>query len=495
MFLSAIFVLLAAPVVGAEDTRPWEGLEFPPALRARLFNSASCGARAPTRQACLNAARRASVLNGHLLPDRLGVDLASWLLNTPAPTTMPAAYYWTQITNAYLRTFDPDAQILPETAIAARESGALEGYVGAGIDLRPSAEGWIVAHVNPDSPAARLGVLADDVLLGLAPDGFALEESRDRILADIQSRSRGPVGQPLAVRVRRGESVITFRFDRAHIPIAGPTAAALDLFAPASLLRVRSFQSLGTCSELSTLIEQERARGARHLVLDLRRNAGGELAMALCAAGLFVGERPVLGLVSAPYWLPPFTRSIRKADQTPLWLEGTMRAQTEAPLAILIDARTASAAEFVAGSLQELGRALVIGQRSAGKNSLQSRTWVSSGENRFALQATKAIFVYPSGRTAHGQGLDPDLRVAAPEPIARLGDTYNGAHARNWPATMHARGLAPSPEVERIQACVTPDRLAEARARSGSLDDAELTALIALECQSRLGVTIRPRRP
>jgi carboxyl-terminal processing protease len=146
----------------------------------------------------------------------------------------------------------------------------------------------------------------------------------------------------------------------------------------------------------ATAIQQPRG-----VVLDMRGNGGGLFRQAVMTADAFLSEGEIVSLRS------------RTAANGRTWQADPLEELAGVPMVVLIDGRSASAAELVAAALQENGRATVMGQRSFGKGSVQSI--VSLGAGKGALRLTTALYQGPSGRTVQRTGVGPDIElVAAP---------------------------------------------------------------------------------
>jgi carboxyl-terminal processing protease len=171
------------------------------------------------------------------------------------------------------------------------------------------------------------------------------------------------------------------------------------------VLRLASFTATST-SALQQAIEEASATATpRAVVLDVRGNGGGLLRQAISTADLFLGDGDIVSLRG------------RTLGNQRSWRADPAEHLAGVPMVVLIDRRSASAAELVAAALQENGRATVMGQRSFGKGSVQSI--LPLGAEKGALKLTTALYHGPSGRTVQRTGVGPDIElVAAPETTA-----------------------------------------------------------------------------
>ena len=257
-------------------------------------------------------------------------------------------------------------------------------YAGLGvqIDVR---DGWItVVAPLPDSPAERAGIQTGDRIVsvdGRSTEGWSNDEA--------QRELRGPRGTRVAIMVERPglESLLPFRLTRADIQVHAVRRADL-LPGQVGYLDIDVF-SEHTASELAEEIISMRKRGARSLILDLRRNPGGLLEQGVAVSDLFLN--PGQEIVSMRGRAYGATRDFADEDRQP-W--------PDMPLVVLVDEGSASASEIVAGALQDHDRALILGETTFGKGSAQSVFAMPEGG---ALKLTTARWFTPAGRSIQKQ--------------------------------------------------------------------------------------------
>ena len=265
-------------------------------------------------------------------------------------------------------------------------SGSFEG-IGAVVEMR---EGQLVI-VSPlkDTPAERAGLRAGDVVTaidGQSTEGIGLFEAISRI--------RGRKGTTVRLTIQRPgvEEPFTLEIVRALIEI--PTAEGRMLEGEIATLKLLSFNGRAA-SAVRSALQRLLAQEPKGLILDLRDNPGGLLPVAVEVASQFIDEGVILTEVGRD--------GVERAHPT----RGGGLA-TEIPLVVLVNRGTASAAEIVAGAIQDHERGLLIGERTFGKGSVQITHELDDGSN---LRVTTARWLTPKGRQIHGEGLQPDIEV------------------------------------------------------------------------------------
>ncbi|WP_431783987.1 S41 family peptidase [Streptomyces chumphonensis] len=286
---------------------------------------------------------------------------------------------------------------------------ALDGrYVGVGIAVRGSGDGVVVARVTPGSPAEDAGVRPGDRLRTV--DG---RDVTGRPVTEVVARLRGdagaaPVGSAVEVGLARGQRAWTERLERARL--ATDPVTVVHLAEGITRLKVSAF----TSGAGEALREAVRALPpGQGVLLDLRGNPGGLLLEATEAASVFLDG----GLV-ATYGEGEGQRA----------LHAERGGDTERPLVVLVDEGSMSAAELLAGALQDRGRALVVGSPTFGKGSVQVPQEQPDGS---VAELTVGQYATPGGRTLEGVGLVPDVAVGEGEDALDKGLTVlSGLAAR-----------------------------------------------------------------
>ena len=282
-----------------------------------------------------------------------------------------------------LRGLDPSSEYLDEKewgGLKTSLEGEIEG-VGVFVDWH---EGWpVVIAPLEGSPAWRAGIEAGDVIIrvdGKSTWGLGPPE--------LAGHMRGPAGTSVTLAVVRGDETrereIGVTRDRVEIPAVRNAFLMPD---GVGYLRLAAFNEKAT-AQVHAAIDSLRLDGARSLVVDLRGNPGGLVDQAVGVAGAFL---PAGALVT-------YTQGRRAEDARKL-LAPKGAAPVGWPMAVLVDGGTASAAEILAGALQDLDRALVVGTTTFGKGTVQNLFPLRNGAG--SVKLTTARYHTPSGRSIH----------------------------------------------------------------------------------------------
>lgn len=302
-----------------------------------------------------------------------------------------------------LLDLDPHSGYLKKSDLQALTDDTSGRYGGLGLEVQIRAGALTVIAPIDDTPAARAGIQPGDVISRI--DGIPVESENADVAID---RMRGDAGSSVELTIMRaGQPAFDLTLVREVIDV---TAVRGRLLAPGfGYVRVAAFQT-NTAEELAkriaALIEKEKP--LEGLVLDLRSNPGGLLDAAVDVSDLFLES----GLIVSTKGRVALASSEFTASPGDVLLG--------APLVVLVDGGSASASEIVAGALQDRKRALILGQRSFGKGSVQSVLPLASGE---AIKLTTALYYTPSGRSIQAEGIEPDvlLQPAELKPVGEQG--------------------------------------------------------------------------
>jgi carboxyl-terminal processing protease len=195
----------------------------------------------------------------------------------------------------------------------------------------------------------------------------------------------------VTLTVQRGVRDLTFHLRRATVDTDDVSASLVG--GDVQVLRVAAF-TRGVGRWVRARVVAAESRHLRGVILDLRGDPGGLLDEAVETSSAFLDGGPVV--------------SYEQRGHSPQVLDASRGGVTGIPLVVLVDGGTASAAEIVAGALQDRGRAVLIGSRTFGKGSVQAPSQLSDGS---ALELTVGHYLTPSGRSLDGVGIEPDLEM------------------------------------------------------------------------------------
>lgn len=274
----------------------------------------------------------------------------------------------------------------------AREHRASRnGFGGVGIKFDLVEGDAKVVEVMDETPAAKAGMQVGDILTHIEGEtlaGFAKE--------DISKRLRGPVASDLTVTVRRGFKPLDLALRRALIVPPTVTAQLKDGIAE---FKITSFNQR-TANSLATELKHIRAKAGAELkgvILDMRGNPGGLLDQAVAMADLFMTHGPIVS-TRGRHPLASQAYDAREGDLA-----------EDLPVVVLVDGKSASAAEIVTAALQDAGRAVVVGTNSYGKGTVQT---VIRLPNDGEMTLTWSRFHTPTGYALHGLGVLPTICTA-----------------------------------------------------------------------------------
>lgn len=323
-----------------------------------------------------------------------------------------------------LAGLDPHSEFLDQRALKDLTEDTSGAYTGLGIQVAQVNHQLVIIAPIDGGPAKRAGVLAGDTIVAI--DGVPLQpDAMDAAMKEL----RGPIGSKITLTIAHadGGKPVAIPLVRERILVASVSTRMLE---PGfAYIRISEFQE-GTAAELTRKLEalQKKDGPLRGAVLDLRSNPGGLLTSAVGVANDFLDS----GLIVS-------TRG--RLPQSDLKFNATSGDLLHgAPMVVLVDNGTASAAEIVTGALKDHHRALVMGRRTFGKGSVQTILPLGNGE---AVKLTTARYYTPDGTSIQVAGITPDIvlgnvTVAANRDPALTDDEHEGNlpnHLSGSPAT------------------------------------------------------------
>jgi carboxyl-terminal processing protease len=300
-----------------------------------------------------------------------------------------------------LNSLDPHSQFMEPQAYSDMR-GETEGkFGGLGIVISMSREGFItIVAPMEDTPGARAGLLPGDRIIKI--EGKLTEKMS---LQDAVRLLRGEPGTSVTITIFRqrakdpADRVKDYTIERAVIRVESVRDARI-IEDDIGYVRITQFNE-PTTDDLERALTKLEARGMNALILDLRNNPGGLLEQARKVTSKFV---PAGQLIVSTEGRDPSKRLLYKAERG--------KKRLNIPLVVLINNGSASGSEIVAGALQDLKRAVVVGETSFGKGSVQSIMQLPDGS---AVRLTTAKYYTPSHKVIHEHGITPDIIVPISE--------------------------------------------------------------------------------
>ncbi len=293
-----------------------------------------------------------------------------------------------------LTGLDPHSTYLGEEEYKELKEGTTGQFGGLGIEV--SMEDGYVKIVSPidDTPASKAGILAGDLIIKLDE-----KPVKGMSLVDAVKFMRGEPGSKIVLTIIREGAEVPLKITLARAVINVKSVKSRLLEPGYGYIRISSFQSRtgqGLTDAIKELTQNNKLM-LKGLVLDLRNNPGGVLDAAVAVSDAFLKE----GLIV--YTEGRIKNSEMRFNASPDDLI------VGAPIVVLINAGSASASEIVAGALQDHHRAIIMGEKSFGKGSVQTVLPTSNGG---AIKLTTARYYTPSGRSIQAEGIEPDVPLA-----------------------------------------------------------------------------------
>ncbi len=298
-----------------------------------------------------------------------------------------------------LASLDPHSQFMDPDDFKDMQDDTRSRFNGLGIEV--SLKNGLLTVITPmeDTPAAKAGILSGDQILRI--NGNSTEKME---LQDAVNVLRGVPGQKVTLTILRPvtKEVKDYMLERAEIKVQSVKGARLldsELTGPFKIGYVRLIQfNEPTADELDKALDDLQKQGMQALVLDLRNNPGGLLNSAVDVCAQFVP--PGTTVVS--------TQGRAASQQSEYSTSSTAKQRPRFPMTVLVNEGSASGAEIVAGALKDLNRAILVGETTFGKGSVQNVMQLPDGS---ALRITTAQYYTPSKQVIHAQGVAPNIRV------------------------------------------------------------------------------------
>ena len=310
-----------------------------------------------------------------------------------------------------LNSIDPHSTYIDLEKFKMMQEEFQGEFGGIGIQIGVRDKRLTVIAPIEDTPADKAGLKAGDIILEI--DGIS---AMDVSLEDAVSKIRGPKGKAVELTIlhKDSQSPEKVTIVRGTIPLISVKTKELE---PGFLhVRVTDFKANTTEDLHRKLQEYTATKELKGIVLDLRNNPGGLLNQAISVTDTFLRD----GLIVYTQGRDPKSRKDEMASK--------QASDVTCPVVVLINSGSASASEIVAGALQDRKRAILVGERTFGKGSVQSIMPLSDGS---AVKLTIALYYTPNGRSIQAAGIDPDVElpfVAATEETEDKGGDFREAN-------------------------------------------------------------------
>lgn len=292
-----------------------------------------------------------------------------------------------------LRELDPHTNFLPPDIYRDFENETSGEFMGLGVEI--SVQNGILTVISPieDTPAFIAGVKPGDKIIAIDK-----KSTKGLSLVEASQLMRGKRGTKTVLSVIRegSDDPKDISITRGSVRIR--SVKSTDLGDGYLYTRITSFiENTGKDLEKVLADYEKSNKTIRGLVIDLRRNPGGLLDQAIRVTDLFVKEGTIVSTIG------------RDKDKKEVNVASKRAKYTQFPIIVLLNEYSASASEIVAGALQDNKRAIIMGERSFGKGSVQSVVKLGDGSG---LKLTVARYFTPSGRSIQAEGIHPDIEVA-----------------------------------------------------------------------------------
>ncbi len=294
--------------------------------------------------------------------------------------------------NGVLQSLDPYSAYMNPEVFKEMQTDTAGEFGGLGIEV--SMEAGVVKVISPidDTPAAKAGVKAGDYIVRI--NG---EQVQGKSLMEAVNLMRGPVGSPIEITIRRKglKKAKIIKIVREIIEIKSVVSELIDN--KIGYIRLRSFNE-NSSKQLNLEISKLKKKGSNVVgyILDLRNNPGGLLSQAVKISDFFLEEGEIVS-----------TKGRKSRENRKFFANKGDRINGK-PLIVLINNGSASASEIVAGALKDQKRAILLGETTYGKGSVQS---IIPLKNRGAIRLTISKYYLPSGKSISEVGVAPDIII------------------------------------------------------------------------------------
>ena len=293
--------------------------------------------------------------------------------------------------NGLLQSLDPYSAYMSPEVFSEMQTETSGEFGGLGIEV--GMESGLVKVISPidDTPASRAGIKAGDYIVKIEDT-----QVQGKSLSEAVELMRGPVGSSIELTVRRRgkKKALTFNIVREIIEIQSVKNDLIEN--NIGYIRLTSFNENSSDQIKDKIKDLEKNQNVNAYILDLRNNPGGLLSQAITISDFFLNNGEIVSTKS------------RKASENRKWFAKKGDLTNGKILVVLINYGSASASEIVAGALKDHKRAIILGENSYGKGSVQS---IIPLKNKGAIRLTVAKYYLPSGKSISEVGVSPDIEV------------------------------------------------------------------------------------
>ena len=302
--------------------------------------------------------------------------------------------------NGVLQSLDPYSAYMSPELFKEMQTETSGEFGGLGIEV--GMEAGVVKVISPidNSPAEQAGVKAGDYIVKI--NGVQVQ---GKTLTEAVELMRGPVGSPIEITIRRIGEKKSFVFEiiREIIEVKSVKSELID--DKVGYIRLTSFNE-NSADQIKDIVKKfKKENNIDKYILDLRNNPGGLLSQAIRISDFFLDNGEIVSTKG------------RKSNENRKWFAKKGDIINGETLLVLINYGSASAAEIVAGALKDHKRAVIVGENSYGKGSVQS---IIPLKNKGAIRLTISKYYLPSGKSISGEGVTPDIVIEEDSDLFRI---------------------------------------------------------------------------
>ena len=295
--------------------------------------------------------------------------------------------------NGLLQSLDPYSAYMSPRSFDGMQSDTKGEFGGLGIEI--GMEAGVVKVISPidDTPAANAGIKSGDYIVRIND-----QQVQGKTLTEAVELMRGPVGSEIKLTVRRRneKKALEFKIKRAVIEVKSVEAKIIGEKNEIGYLRLKSFNQNSDKQLFKTINNFEKKNKLTGYILDLRNNPGGLLTQAISITDFFLDDGEIVSTKG------------RKISETRKFFSKKGDVINKKPLIVITNNGSASASEIVSGALKDHKRAIILGERTYGKGSVQSIIPLKNGGG---LRLTISKYYLPSGKSISEVGVLPDIFV------------------------------------------------------------------------------------